>query len=885
MEVNTTVEDIGKLIGMNKKKNFLPKWPLRFLRWFCPEHLCEEIEGDLVQRFNRDLREYGTRRAKRRLVWNIIRFFRPAIIIRNKTIVTVTPLYMIGNYFKVASRVMIRNKTFSVINILGLTLGIASAMLLFLWIQREFSYEQFHVDKDRLYVAWNREVQNGEIDCWNLTPHILASTLREYPSVEDAISYGTYGDEHLFTAGDVKMIKKSGVFTDPRFLTMFSFPLIKGDSTKALSNPNSIVLTESFSRQLFGDKDPLGETITIAQSGYSFPFTVTGILKDLPGNTDFHFEYLISWQFLESLVERDTDWSNNSVKTYVKLKAGTDANSFNNIVKDVIRKNSAGANLAEVFLYPLTRMRLYSEFENGVPSGGGRIEIVRMLGILGACLIAIACINFVNLSTARAQKRSKEVGIRKVTGAYRLSLIMQFLCESFLIALGAGIISILIVYLALPWFSTLIQHQLTLDFSSVAFWGGVLLLIGFVGILAGSYPAFYLSSFRPVRVLKGTSVMPSGRHLVRQLLVIFQFGFAVTLIVSIIVIYQQIKYAQSRVAGYERNNLVYQPLTGDLGKNYPAYRNELIASGTAVAVTKTSSAITSHWSNTNGIEWEGKDPMDKTIIERITADENIAATLGLTIVQGRDLDLEHYPSDSTAVLLNETAVALMGFNHPIGEIIEDNGIKWHIVGVVKDFILTSPYQKIMPIVLMGGKKEMFGGIHIRLNPDNSVQKNIASMTALSSKYNPTYPFEYHFIDEEYQRKFSGLEITLTISGLFGFIAIFIACLGLLGLSTFMIESRTKEIGIRKVLGSSVSRIIRLLSMDTLKPILIGIVLFSPLAWWSMNWWLQSFDYRISLHAWIFILAGSLIAAIALITISLQTFNAARENPVQSLRME
>jgi ABC-type antimicrobial peptide transport system permease subunit len=666
---------------------------------------------------------------------------------------------------------------------------------------------------------------------------------------------------------------------------MFSFPLIKGDASKALSNPNSIVLTESFARQLLGDKEPFGETISIGESGFTFPFVITGILKDLPSNTDFQFDYLVSWKFLESIGEKDTYWGNNSVSTFVKLKAGEDVEHFNELVKDVAKKHSNEGSSNEIFLYPLTKMRLYSEFQNGVPSGG-RIEIIRMLGVLGFCLIAIACINFINLSTARAQKRSKEVGIRKVTGADRYSLISQFLCESVLVALGAGIISVGIVYLSLPWFSSLIRQPLTLNVQQVGFWLITFSFIAFIGVLAGGYPAFYLSSFHPVRILKGATIVTSGRSVLRQLLVVFQFGFAIMLIVSVIVISKQIEFAQNREVGYDKNHLIYHSITGDLAKNYQAYKNELLSSGIATSVTQTSSPITERWSNSTSMQWRGKDPQDKTIIERFYVDEDISTTAGLTLLEGRDMDLKRYPSDSTSVLLNEAAVKLMGFKQPLGEIIEDNNIEWHVIGVVKDFVLTSPLQKITPIVLQGCKrKEMLGMVHIRLNQDHTVQNNIATISALFSKFNPAYPFEYNFVDDAYQRKFAVLETTLTITSLFGFIAIFISCLGLLGLSTFMIETRTKEIGIRKVLGSSVTNIVKLLSTDAIKPILIAGVIFSPIAWYALNWWLQSFDYRISIDAWIFLAAGVTVMVIALVTISVQTFGAANADPVKTLRSE
>jgi putative ABC transport system permease protein len=782
-------------------------------------------------------------------------------------------------------RVTMRNRLYSFINTFGLTLGMTGAALLFLWVGKEFSYDQFHESKERIYKAWNREIQHGEAQCWSNTPRILAPTLvQEYPAVESAISYASYGSPQLFTAGKTKLIKNSGVYTDPQFLTMFSFPLLKGDQSKALNDPNAIVLTESFARQLFGNREAFGETISIEESGYTFQFTVTGILKDLPSNTDFLFDYLISFQFLESIGERDTHWQNNSVGTYVKLREGEDADQFNTIVKDVAKKHSDKETSREIFIYPLSKMRLYSRFENGVPAGG-RIEIVRMLGLLGICLIAMACVNFVNLSTARAQRRSKEVGIRKVTGAYRYSLIIQFLCESVLIALGAGIFSVVMVYLLLPWFSTLIHQPLALSFYDLSFWIKALAFVTFIGLLAGLYPAFYLSSFQPVRILKGARITAGNRNMLRQSLVVFQFGFAVTLIVSVIVVSKQIRYVQNREAGYAREHLIYQPATHGLQKNYAVYKNELLTSGTATSVTLTSAPITEQWSNTRHMKWNGKDPQNTPVVDRFIADEGISKTAGLTILEGRDMDLQRFPSDSSAALLNETAVKLMGFKQPIGEIITDDGAEWHVVGVVKDFVLTSPHSKITPLVVMGARKNMFSTIHIRLNPARATHENLNALSALFAKYDQAHPFEYHFVDEVYERKFDGMKTTLTITGIFSSLAIIIACLGLLGLSIHIIESRVKEIGIRKVLGGSVAGLTRLLCMHSIKPILLAILLFSPMAWLSMNWWLQTFDYRIAMDVWIILAAASVILAVALTTIIIQTFSAANTNPVKSLRSE
>jgi putative ABC transport system permease protein len=791
---------------------------------------------------------------------------------------------MIANYFKVALRVMLRTRSFSAINIIGLALGMTGALLLFLWIAHEHSYEQFHENKDRLFNAWNKAKENGQVNTWNWTPRILASTLKhDYSNVEQAVSVAQWGEQHLFNVGDVRITKRSGIFTDAPFLTMFSFPLVKGDVSKALSEPNSIVITEEFARQLFGNGEAYNEIVSVSQSGHTFEFKVTGVLKSLPANTDFNFEYILPFSFLESLGEKDVYWGNNSVFTWVLLTPGTTLEETNAQIKDVVRKHYAEGKHIDVFLHPLTKMRLYSRFENGVEAGG-RIEIINMLGVLGIVLLVIAAINFVNLSTARAQRRAKEVAVRKVTGAIRTSLVVQFLCESVLITAVAGVLSVIAAFLLLSSFNNLIGKTLTLPLSSVSFWLTVGGFVVIIGLLAGSYPALYLSSFRPAKIMKGVRT-GSTKSLLRTTLVVVQFGFAVTLIVSAFVIREQIAFVQNRDAGYSREQLIHLPLSGDMKKNFQAFHNEVLQNGIATSVTKTSAPITEQWSSSGGMKWRGKNPEDRTDFERIYMDNQPAVTFGLTLVRGRDIDIEKFPSDSSAMLINETAARVMGFDDPINEVITDNQ-DFHIVGVVKDFVFTSPYQKVEPIMMFGPQaKWAFNVVYLKLNANKSTKEHLDKLAELTAKYNPAYPFEYHFADQEYARKFDNLQRTLLITTVFTGSAILIACLGLLGLSVYMTEARVKEIGIRKVLGGSVLHITRLLSLGALKPILIAVVLFIPLGWFSIDWWLQSFAYRVSVSAWTFVLSAFAIIAIALLTIATQTVRAAQANPVDSLKNE
>ncbi len=786
---------------------------------------------------------------------------------------------MFKNYFKIAYRNLLRNKGFSFINITGLAIGMASAILILLWIQNELSFDQFHEKKERIYEAWNRSMFDNKLESWNNTPKILAKTIKQdYPEVETTVRVN-WPSPILISVGE-KRLSPMGTMVDSGFLHMFSFPLIKGNPKTALDGVHSIVITESLSKKLFGSEEAMGKIVKLDNKDN---FTVTGVLKDLPNSTRFDFELLLPWAYLRSLGWDDESWGNNSTTTYVMLKSNASLSSIEPKLKTIRKKYDKDDQEGQFFLYPISRWRLYSNFENAKESGG-RIEIVRLFGIIAAFILLIACINFMNLSTARSEKRAKEVGIRKVVGAQKRSLISQFIGESILLAFLAGIVALLIVQLSLPAFNKLTEKQLFIDYGNSYFCLAGLLFIIMTGIIAGSYPAFFLSSFQPVKVLKGT--FKAGNTLVtpRKVLVILQFTFAIVLIINTIIIRQQIRYAQERKTGYEKNNLVYHFLQGDDEKNYNLIKNELLLSGVATSVTKTSAPLTEGWSNTWGIEWPGKAPNDRTIIDRYCADESIAKTAGLQMVAGRDLNLKEFTTDSTAVLLNESAVKVMGLKEPIGQVIKDNSTDWHIVGVFKDFILRSPYRPTTPMVIEGAKG-WFNVIHMKLNNINKTAQNLKNAEAIFKKYNPEYPFQYSFVDEEYAKKFNDEKRIGKLAGLFAGLSIFISCLGLFGLAAYMAQNRIKEIGVRKVLGASVSHITGLLSKDFLKLVLIAFIIATPVAWWSMDTWLKDFPYRVSISAWVFVMAGILSLLIALLTISFQAIKTAVANPVKSLRTE
>lgn len=787
---------------------------------------------------------------------------------------------MIQNFFKIAWRNLLRNKGFSFINILGLAIGMAAAVLISLWIKSELDYDQFHENRDRIYEAWNKATFSGKLQCWNTTPKALArATEKDIPQVERAVRVN-WPNSYLFSVGE-KRLTVSGNIVDTGFLQMFSFPLVKGNPETALKNGSSILLTEKLAKKIFGNEDAMGKIIKIDNKDN---FTVTGIIKDLPKDTRFNFEYLMQWDYLIKRGEDDSSWDNNSTRTYVMLKKNTSIEAANAVMKGMkIRYSKDEDPKWEMFLYPMSRWRLYSNFTNG-KEDGGLIDFVKLFGIIAGFILLIACINFMNLSTARSEKRAKEVGIRKVVGAQKGSLVGQFLGESILLSFLAGLIAIILIEVSLPAFGKLAGKELSVDFSNPNFWLAGIGFVIFTGLLAGSYPAFFLSSFQPVKVLKGTFKAAHALITPRKLLVVLQFTFAIILIICTTIVKQQIDHAQKRESGYARNNLAYHFLTGDIDKHYAAIKNELISSGVATSVTKTSAPLTQGWSDSWGFEWAGKDPDDKTDFDRYCADEGIVKTAGFKLVKGRDFNLSQFPTDSNAMIINESAAKVMNFKDPIGQTVKDGDKEWHIVGVIGDFILQSPYYPTKPMIIEGGKA-WFNVIHFKLNAANSTADNMKKAQAIFKKYNPEYPFEPNFIDEEYAAKFKVEERTGTSAALFAALTVFISCLGLFGLATYMAENRIKEIGVRKVLGASVAGITTLLSKDFLKLVMISFALACPVAWWLMHKWLEDYPYRVSIQWQVFAFTAAITFIISILTVSYQAIKAAVANPVKSLRTE
>ncbi|NGM66428.1 ABC transporter permease [Sphingobacterium sp. SGR-19] len=785
---------------------------------------------------------------------------------------------MIKNHIKIAWRNLLKNKGFSAINIIGLAIGMAAVLLIALWVQNQFLYDNFYNNKKDIYKLWNHYSKDGQTNVHDITAGAAANTIKEiYPEVEYAARM-YWSSNSLLTYGE-KSLKTRGNEVDADFLQIFDFPVASGDIRHALAGQKNIVLTVQLAKSLFEDEDPLEKTVILDNDE---SYRVAAVLADLPSYTDFDFSYLVPLQDKAY----GTNWNTNTYYTYIGLRPGTDINSFNKKIEPIVRNNASDLKFNSVFLYPISKMHLYSRFENGVPVGG-KIEQVRLVAGIGLLILCIACINFINLSTARSQKRAKEVGVRKVVGARKSNLISQFLTESVLLSVIAGITAIGLSCIALPLFNQVLDKPLSFDMVTPLIFGGMFIFMLCTGLLAGIYPAFVLSAFQPVKTIKGLTKKNKNSFSLREVLVVLQFGIAIVLIIATLIVRMQINYASERNAGYNPSQLIEIPVEGDMNKNYEAIKAELLNSGAVKDVTRTGWSITKNASVSNGnFSWEGATPeqTQNTSFVLGRAESDFIKTVGLTLVDGRDLDYARLPADSASVLLNEAAIKTMGLENPVGKYFKRGGNTYTIVGVFKNYINDSPYEDIAPMAIFPSKNWMLNMV-IRTSERYSMQKNLQTMETIIKKFNPAYPFSYSFVDEEYAKKFHDQRQMASLSFIFSMLAIAISCLGLFGLASYIAETRTKEIGIRKVLGASVWGISGMLSKDFVKLMILAILLASPIAWWVMNKWLEDFSYRIAISWWVFVAAGAAAIAIALFTVSTQAIKAARANPVDSLRDE
>ena len=796
---------------------------------------------------------------------------------------------MLKNYFKIALRNLLKNKGYTFINVAGLATGMAVALMIGLWVWDELTYNQYHKNYDRIAQVWQHNVYNGEKGSQTANPYLMAEEIRNnFGSDFKYVLQSTWNFGRVLTVGE-KKFNKSGMYWEPQVIDMLSLKLIKGAPETALKDPYSIMLSESTAKAYFDDTDPIGQTIRINNKT---DVKVTGVYEDLPHSSRFRDMYFVMpWDLYlienEWIKKMDEPWGSNFTQTWAQIADNADMDQVSAKIVNVKYNKVSEEDKKykpEVFLHPMTKWRLYSSFKDG-KNAGGRIEFVWLFGVIGVFVLLLACINFMNLSTARSEKRAKEVGIRKSIGSMRSQLIYQFFTESVVVALIAFIVSLGFVYLALPMFNEVADKKITLLWSSSVFW---LIGIGFsllTGIIAGSYPALYLSSFQPVKVLKGTFRVGRFASIPRKVLVVLQFTVSVTLIIGTIVVFRQVEFAKNRPIGYERNGLITVYLqTPDIHKHYDAVRNELISQGAITEMTEAGSPTTQVWNTNGGFNWAGKDPALAVDFPNNGVSHEFGKTVGWIFKDGRDFSRE-FASDSNAFVINEATAKFLGFKNPVGEILTWNERNYTIIGVIQDMIIESPYEPVRACLWHIDRYDNASLVILKLNPEKSSHEAIEKVKAVFTKYDPASPFSYEFVDQEYARKFSDEERIGKLATAFAVLAIFISCLGIFGLASFVAEQRTKEIGVRKVMGASIMNLWGLLSKDFVVLVGISLLLSMPLAWYFMNDWLQKYNYRTDISWWIFAVAAFGALTITLLTVSFQAIKAAMMNPVNSLRSE
>jgi len=813
---------------------------------------------------------------------------------------------MLKNYLRIALRNLTRNRFSSAINIGGLAIGMSVAILIGLWIFDEVSFNKSFANHDRIAVVMQNQNLSGGIETWRGEAMQLAPALRkEFPNHFKYAITGTGGQE-LLSYGD-KKIKTSGAFYDPEVLDMFSIKMLKGDH-KALRDPSSIVLAASLAKELFGEADPLGKTIKLDNKDV---VKVTGVYANLPENSDWSdVYYLGSFPGLVNMngwtTTNKVEWGNSWFNTYVMLNDKADMAAASRAIKDVKYRYSPGDRRFNpvLFLHPLDRDHLYSDFKDGVASSG-RIQYVRLYTMIGIFVLLLACINFMNLSTARSEKRAREVGIRKAIGSLRTQLVGQFFSESVLIALFSFALALLIAQLLLPFFNEIAGKTMVIPWAQPLFWLTGLAFTVATGLIAGSYPALYLSSFRPIKVLKGSFRVGRLAALPRKALVVVQFTVSVILIVGTIAVFRQIQYVKDRPVGYTREGLLLAEVQSpNILQHFKIISDELKQTGLVSEVSGSEHDLTNSWTNNMGFKWEGKDPQlqESFFTNGVTSD--FGKTAGWRIVQGRDFspglatDSGSSASDGAAsprsasrvnfagsFIINEAAVKYMNLHNPIGKIVRwgDNEV-YTIIGVASDMISQSAYGNANPMIFFLSRYGI-GKVNIRLAPAAGVPQAIAAIQAVFKKYDPEHAFEYQFADQEFAKKFGDEERIGKLAGFFTLLAIFISCLGLLGLSAFVAEQRTREIGVRKVLGATVFNLWNLLSREFVLLVSVSLLIGGPIAYWVMHSWLQNYAVHAALSWWIFAVAAVGAITLTLLTVSYQAIRAALANPVKSLRTE
>ena len=783
---------------------------------------------------------------------------------------------MIQNYLKIAWRNLVRNRGFSLINILGLTIGMTCSILIFIWVKDELGYNKFHANYKELYqVMAHRDFNNQVFTDESMVLPLAKALESSAPQVKNATVI-THDYSAILEYRNTKL-KKYGHTVSEHFFNVFSWKFLRG-SASSLQDPSSMALTQSAARSLFGNVDPINKIVRINNDRNA---TITAVLADPPSNSTLQFDFIVPFNYSDPSVQRSmNEWTSSSWQVFVQVVPGTGINVLNDNINK-IKKSKQEDKYSTYFAFPMNKWRLYSDWKDG-KNIGGMIEYVRLFSIIAIVILLIACINFMNLSTARSEKRAKEVGIRKTLGSAKKQLVIQFFSETIILALVAFMFSIVAVFLLLPSFNLLVDKKLNLPVTQIYFWIAAVIIIFFTGIVAGSYPALFLSSFNPVKVLKGTFAAGKKAILPRRILVVGQFAISILLISATIIVYQQIQFIKNRHIGYNPDNLIMMPNSPDIAKNFTVIKQELLKTGIISSVTRTSSPITSIWWRDASPDYKGKPENAETIVTSMTADVDFTKTMGIKIIEGTDFSGS--PSDSTSMILNKAAVTAMSLKNPVGMQMRKGRKNFTVIGITDNVIMESPFKPVDPMVMYFNPKNS-STVSVRLKEKVTPQKALALLESVFKKYNPAFPFEYQFVDQEFGKKFLSEERISKITNIFAALAIFICCLGVAGLAAFTIQKRIREIGIRKVLGASFQQLLLLISTEFLRLVAIAFIIAVPLTWWFMDNWLEKFDFKVSISIWLFAVVGIIILLLTLFIVGLNTMRAVMANPVKSLRTE
>ena len=872
---------------MERAKASPPRFFLKFFRWYCHPKMRDYIEGDLMEVYDRRVRATGKHKADLLFIMDVVLLFRGGIIKPMQGYKNLNTYGMFKNYFTIGWRSLLRNKCYSILNISGLATGMAVAMLIGLWVFDELSFNRSFPNYDRIGRIYHNLNFGDRIYTHDGVPYPMGSELKStYPEFEEVVMASEQG-EHIIGYKETKSTQK-GIFVMSQFIDMFSVHLMHG-TDQALKGMHSIVLSKTLADNLIGN-DAIGKIIKFDNRDN---LIVTGVFEDFPANSAFAEVKLLlpmEYYFTAGASTRNqmNSWEDYSFQCFVTINKEKSFTQIDAKIKNVLYQKVSGDGKAikpEGFLFPMKKWHLNAEFKEG-KNVGGKIQFVLMFGSIGIFVLALACINFMNLSTARSEKRSKEVGIRKVMGSVRRQLVSQFLSESLLVVIIAFMMSVAIVVFCLPWFNDLANKQMNIPWANFSFLFISFAFVLITSVLAGSYPAVYLSSLNPIKVLKGSFRTGRFASLPRKVMVVFQFMISTTLIIGTIVVFQEIKYAKDRPAGFDREGIIFIPIrTEDLARaDYNSLRTDLLATEVVDNMAESDYPTTGGATGNASLTWEGKDPAYRPLVALNSCSHDFPRTNGFQFVEGRDFSRE-FSTDSSALIVNEMAARLLSEKSPIGKKVKfASGREREVIGVIKDQVRWTPFSKQSPHMYFVDSKAK-GYLTVRIKPSGAFQQALGKIEAVLKKYDPGAPFDYKFLDDDYARLFNDEERIGRLSSVFAALAVFISCLGIFGLASFTANQRTKEIGIRKVLGASIFNVWQMLSRNFTRLVVLSVLLASPMAYYFSNQWLQQYDYRIQISWLVFAVTGTGVLMITLLTVSYQSIKAATANPVNSLRSE